>query len=428
MTNSRPWGSTYVSHQSNNYPNAEIEQNKLTRNWNKSQLLKLLYGLYHTKIPTMIWGNPGIGKTSTVKSLGKKLNKETVIRSGNKSDPTDFSGIPYLKDENGGKTLIFSEPKYVQIMKDNPDGILFFDEITTCSPVIQVALLSIIQDCQFGEFDIPKTIYRVAAGNYNNITGTHNMSLALMNRFCHIFYNMDIDFFMDGFVSNFEQLGNLEEVKINNIEDQIIKENKYRLFVVNFVKAHHEFLDAFPVDGTISDPYEFAYPTSRSWDMVVKILSVLDENEPIYIEELVKGCIGDAAGTLFIKFKENFKIEIDIPSFVGREKEFQLLYPDRRHDYVSQVMSSMVFFLEHDPKKYMELWIQVINVLHNENNTYGNYAPYNSLIMKYLRSNIKYLLNSKTLASEDIREFSKRITCYDLLQIDVLKIYPDRNK
>jgi MoxR-like ATPase len=41
-------------------------------------------------------------------------------------------------------------------MKENPNGILFFDEITTCSPVIQVALLSIIQDSQFGEFEIPK--------------------------------------------------------------------------------------------------------------------------------------------------------------------------------------------------------------------------------------------------------------------------------
>jgi midasin (ATPase involved in ribosome maturation) len=122
MVNSRP---------SNKYPNKETEQNKLTRNWNKSQLFKLLYGLYHTKIPTMIWGNPGGGKTSTVKFLGKTLGQSTEIRSGNKSDPTDFSGIPYLidvKGEEDGKTLKFSEPKYVQIMKKNPNGILFFEK------------------------------------------------------------------------------------------------------------------------------------------------------------------------------------------------------------------------------------------------------------------------------------------------------------
>jgi hypothetical protein len=396
------------------------EQKESVIKWNKSQLFKLLHGLYHTKIPTMIWGNPGGGKTSTVKFLGKTLGESTEIRSGNKSDPTDFSGIPYLidgKGEDGEKSLKFSEPKYVQIMKNNPYGILFFDEITTCSPVIQVALLSIIQDCQFGEFEIPKTIYRVAAGNYNNITGTHNMSLALMNRFCHIFYEMDIDFFMDGFVSDFK---NNEKAKINGKEQIIINENKYRLAVANFVKEKPNYLDAFPADGAISNPLEFAYPTPRSWEMVVKILSVLDENEPEYKEELVKGCIGDAAGKLFIEFIKKYKgLEVDIPGFVGREKEFRLPNP-KRHDHVSQIMASMVFYLEHAPKKYMELWIQVINVLHNEG--------YDGLIMKYLYSNIKILLESKTLDPENIREFSKRIPCYELLQIDAFDKFSNRNR
>ena len=383
----------------------------------KNQLYKLLYGLYHTKVPTMIWGNPGGGKTSTITFLGKTLGKPTEIRSGNKSDPTDFSGIPYLidgKSGDGGKILKFSEPKYVQIMKGNPDGILFFDEITTCSPVIQVALLSIIQDCQFGEFEIPKSIYRVAAGNYNNITGTHNMSLALMNRFCHIFYNMNIEFFMDGFVSGWQ---NYERCKINNAEQQINKVIKYRLAVANFVKQHPDFMNAFPTDGTVSDPHEFAYPTPRSWEMVVKILSVLDENEPEYTEELVKGCIGEGAGNFFLKFLQDDKgLEMDIPGFIGKENKFHLPYPDR-HDHVSQIMAAMVYYLEQDPKKYLELWIQAINVLHNENNAYGNYASYDGLIMKYLFANIKLLIESKAILPKDIKEFSKRIPCYDLLGI-----------
>jgi MoxR-like ATPase len=390
-------------------------------NQNKNQLFKLLFGLYHTKIPTMIWGNPGGGKTSSVKFLGETLGKPTEIRSGNKSDPTDFSGIPYLidvKGEDSEKTLKFSEPKYVQIMKKYPEGILFFDEITTCSPVIQVALLSIIQDCQFGEFEIPRTIYRVAAGNYNNITGTHNMSLALMNRFCHIFYDMDIDFFIDGFVSGWQ---NYEEAKINKAEVKINKGNKYRLAVVDFVKQHPDYLDAFPTDGEILDPREFAYSTPRSWEMVVEILSVLDENEPEYIKELVTGCIGEDVGNLFIKFIDNYKgLEIDIPYFVGKEERFRLPHPER-HDHVSRIMASVVYYLEHDPKKYMELWVQVIKVLHNKNNIYGNYASYDGLIMKYLYSNMKHLLDSKTLDPKDIREFSKRIPCYNLLNLTALE-------
>ncbi|MCL2808978.1 MAG: AAA family ATPase [Treponema sp.] len=383
--------------------------------WNKNQLYKLLYGLYHTKVPTMIWGNPGGGKTSTVNFIGKNLNVPTVIRSGNKSDPVDFSGVPYLIDcanTEGGKALRYSEPKYVQIMKESPNGILFFDEITTCSPVIQVALLSIIQDCQFGEFEIPKSIYRVAAGNYNNITGTHNMSLALMNRFCHIFYDMNMEFFLDGFISGWQ---NYENCKINNSNDQIDKNLNYRLAVTNFLKQHPDLLNSFPADGAVSDPHEFAYPTPRSWEMIVKILSVLDGNEGEYIQELVKGCIGETTGNFFLKFLEDHKgLEIEIPSFVGKEDKFRLPYPDR-HDHVYQIMASMVYYLEQDPKKYMELWIHVINVLHNEDNKYGNYASYDGLIMKYLFSNIKLLLDTGILLPSDIKDFSKKIPCYNLL-------------
>jgi hypothetical protein len=135
---------------------------------------------------------------------------------------------------------------------------------------------------------------------------------------------------------------------------------------------------------------------------------------------------GDAASNLFIKLIKDYKgLEVDIPSFVGKEKEFRLPYPDQ-HDHVSQIMASMIYFLEHETKKYMELWLQVINVLHNENNTYGNYASYDNLIMKYLYSNIKHLLDSKTLDPKDIREFSKRIPCYNLLNIIALEKFSNR--
>ena len=384
----------------------------------KNQLFKLLYGLYHTKVPAMIWGNPGGGKTSTVSFLGQTLGVPTEIRSGNKSDPTDFSGIPYLSGKDTeDRVLTFSEPKYVRIMKDNPDGILFFDEITTCSPMIQVALLSIIQDCQFGEFEIPKSIFRVAAGNYSNITGTHNMSLALMNRFCHIFYEMDIDFFMDGFVSGWK---NYKECKINTSEEQVDKVLKYRLAVVDFVKKNPDFLNTFPADGIAGDAHELAYPTPRSWEMIVKILSVLDSNELDYLEELIMGCIGKDAGGFFINYmNDNAKsklFNINLPSYIGHEDDFVLPDPDR-HDQVSHIMSSIVYYLEHDPKKYLELWIRIINVLHNKDNEFGNYGSYDNLIMKYLLNNIKFLSNSRHIQPGEMKVFFKRIPCYDLLGV-----------
>jgi len=129
----------------------------------------------------------------------------------------------------------------------------------------------------------------------------------------------------------------------------------------------------------------------------------------------VKGCVGDAAGNFFIKFIQDYKgLEVDLPGFVGKEDEFRLPYPDR-HDHVSQIMASIVYYLEEDPKKYMKLWIQVVNVLYNKGNAYGNYAGYNNLVMKYLFNNIRHLLESKALTPDKMEDLQKRMPAYDLL-------------
>jgi len=387
----------------------------------KNQLFKLLYGMYHVRgdsskgdrgVPVMIWSNPGMGKTSTVEFLGKQLGVYTECRSGNKSDPVDFSGIPHMVGEGENKTVRYSLPQYAKNLTSNPDGILFLDELTTCTPVIQVALLSIIQDCKFGDFEIPKSVFRVAAGNYNNLTGTHTMSLALMNRFCHIHYNMDIDFFRDGFVSGWQ---NFEMPKINKKEDQVDKILKYKLAVANFLKEQPDFLNQMPEDG-ISNEYDVAYPTQRSWENAVKILAVLDENETGYIEELVKGVIGMDAGNFFMKFLQDYKgLGINIPDYADCPEKFRLPYPDR-HDHVSQIMSSLVYYLNNEPQKYFELWVHVLNVLHNEGEKYGKYASYDNFIMRFLFPNIKMLLETKTInPPTKLKELKNRIPCYNLL-------------
>jgi hypothetical protein len=144
-------------------------------------------------------------------------------------------------------------------------------------------------------------------------------------------------------------------------------------------------------------------------------MSVLDQNEGDYIAERVKGCVGETAGAYFLNFSlENKGLGIDIPSFVGKEDKFFLPEPER-HDHVSRIMAVVVYYLEHEPKKYLNLWLRTLDVLHNENERFGKYAAYDNFIMKYLYANIKHLLNSKAVAPKDLKELSKKIPCYDLL-------------
>jgi len=363
-------------------------------------LSKLLLGLYAAKVPTMIWSDPGVGKTSTVKQIGEILNVPTVMRSGNKSDPTDFSGIPYLTGGDTNKEMRMSLPTYVKELDQAKNGILFFDEINTCPQQIQNALLSIIQDCQYSEFTIPRTTFRVAAGNYVETAGNRQMSAALANRFIHLFAEADVEYWCAGFISGFR---NYEVPKINKLgsEAQVQKLLKYRLAMVDFMKQHPDYLKMTPKE--MINREDVAYPSPRSWDNASVILSVLDENEPEFVNELICGVLGTQVGPLFLNFTANYKgLGIELEDYVGKETKFRLPDPDA-HDQVSKIMASMVYYLGIDPKKYLPLWMQVINVLFNQDKKYGNYPSYRNLIMAYLGSNLTELVRKKVITATEVK-------------------------
>lgn len=375
-------------------------------------LIKLLLGLYHTKVPTMIWSQPGCGKTATVTMLGDVLKVPTILRSGNKADPTDFSGIPYLSEnEVGAKDVKVSKPTYIRELEKAENGILFFDEINTCPTSIQVALLSIIQDCQFGEFTIPRTTFRVAAGNYAETLGNRQMSPALMNRFVHLFVESNPEQWCNGFVSGFQ---NFERPIINSPEEQQKRLLKYRLAVVDFIKEHPDYLSMYPEE--FNNKTDVAFPTPRSWDLATQILSVIDENSEEYKEELLRGVIGTTVTPIFMSYISNYQgLGVDLTTFVGNEQSFRLPNPNKA-DHVDKIMKSIVYYLTQEPKKYYPLWIHVVNTIYNKDEKWGKYDGYATLIMAFLQSNVSYLLDTKTILPKDLEaDLAKKMDCYQEL-------------
>ena len=69
-------------------------------NFAKTSVQKLaLYFCLRAKLATMIWGDPGIGKTKSVEQMAKVLgfHLETVIASIR--EPTDIGGHPILSKD-----------------------------------------------------------------------------------------------------------------------------------------------------------------------------------------------------------------------------------------------------------------------------------------------------------------------------------------
>lgn len=380
-------------------------------------LFKLLYGMYHTGVPVMVFGNAGIGKTSIIKQLGRVLNVTTVTKSSSKVTDVDLTGIPYLVDvlDNGKevnpadvvnvrchKEVRISVPTYVKQLNNDPNGILFFDELSTASIDVQKQMLSLIQDCELNDFTIPKSTFRVAAGNYSNIQGNKPLSRALLNRFCHIHAQANIDAMINGFVSGFN---NYEVCKLNSKDEAEHKLIQYKILVTDFWKAYPQYLDNMPED--IVSEEDQGFPSPRAWENACKILSVLDCNDDEYIETLICGVLGDGPGKLFLTYKNSNELfDIDIREWVGKESTVTLPHPDDMHE-VYQITSSVVAYFEKDCKKYLDLWARIINLLHNKDNKYGKYTPYDNIIKTFMTSST--IILNKYSSEHEPELISKKI-------------------
>ena len=376
-------------------------------------LFKLLHGMYATKVPVIVFGNAGIGKTSIIKQLGRTLGVTTITKSSSKVTDVDLSGIPYLQEiaEKNTKTDVVNQkmhkevrisvPTYIQQLNGDPNGILFFDELGTAPIDIQKQMLSIIQDCELNDFTIPSTTFRIAASNYSNISGNKIIQQALLNRFCHIHATANVDEFCAGFVSSFS---NYELAKINSKEEQENKLIQYKMLIVDFLKAHPQYLENMPED--VVDECDQAFPSPRSWENVAKVMAVLDGNEEEYLEVLVCGLVGDAIGKIFLQYcSENDLFNIDLREYVGKEQTFVLPNPDK-HSEVYHIISALMAYVKLDAKKYIKLWTRIINVLHNKDHKFGDYTGYDNFIMTFMHASMQIFTENGLISAEQIQSWA----------------------
>lgn len=125
------------------------------------------------KVPVLLLGPPGIGKTEIVKQIAEEKNLKLFIFEGSSLDPTDVRGIPMLV---GGETRFSRSPLY-----PSEDSILLIDELAFASTQTQRSLNSLLLDRRLGTEIIPSSCFVFATGNPPQYGG--NMLLnTLINR------------------------------------------------------------------------------------------------------------------------------------------------------------------------------------------------------------------------------------------------------
>lgn len=133
--------------------------------------------------PLMVWGGPGVGKSTILRKVAEALGIGFIDIRLAQREPVDIRGLP-VPDENSVRWLISSDwPR-----DPTSRGILLFDELTAADRSLQVAAYEIILDRRLGDlYQLPKGWYIVAAGNREeDMAVATTMSSALANRFMHV--------------------------------------------------------------------------------------------------------------------------------------------------------------------------------------------------------------------------------------------------
>ncbi len=233
-----------------------------------TDLSAAIESLVQQRVPTFLWGAPGIGKSSIVKQIAKSKGIGFIDLRLALMDPTDLKGIPfYDKDSH---TALWAPPAF---LPRDGEGILFLDELNSAAPSVQASAYQLILDRRVGEYELPEGWAIVAAGNREGDRGvTYRMPSPLANRFVH--FEMDVD---------------VEDWRLwaykNAIDDR----------VVSYISYKNEHLFTFDAK---SDTKSFATP--RSWEYVNSVLkSSVSEN---LLLETIGGAVGRDVAVSFLAF------------------------------------------------------------------------------------------------------------------------------
>lgn len=236
---------------------------------------------------TMLWGQPGVGKSQGVYEIAEAL-KATTHKSVQVCEvrlllfnPIDLRGIPVANED---KTLaVWLKPKIFQMDESSQTiNILFLDEISSAPASVQAAAYQLVLDRAVGEHKLPDNCLIIAAGNRTTDKSVaYKMPKALANRFLHI---------------NVES--NFKDWKAWAITHGINSK------IIGFLNFCPKLLNTF------DDSDQIAFATPRTWEMASHILDNSDSLNEAF--PLICGLVGSGAA---YEFNTWCKVYKDLPDY-----------------------------------------------------------------------------------------------------------------
>jgi hypothetical protein len=252
------------------------------------------------RVPVLLWGAPGTGKTSAIRAMAEAMGLpcETVIASIR--EPSDFAGLPIVV----GDGVRFAPPMWARRLADAGHGLLFLDELSTAPPAVQAALLRVVLERAVGDLTLPDQVAVVAAANPpEQAADGWDLSAPLANRLCHLSWEADPRAVADGLA------GGWTAPSVPLIPDgRQAEEILSRGLVAAFLHVRPALACAPPTDAASAGR---GWPSPRTWEMAAKLMAAGNAAGATQDARsaLIRGAVGDGAGIEFLAWL----VEMDLP-------------------------------------------------------------------------------------------------------------------
>ena len=268
-------------------PRRKKNINPYNFNFDKLTEIDIIKNALKANVSIFLHGKPGCGKSARV----KQLDPDFIELNLTHLDPELLDG---LAGEVDGKA-VHIKPSWLDELeekaKSEPDKIhiLFLDELTNASPMMQAKAYGIVFDKKVaGKWKLPENVRVVAAGNELSDSSVANeMAEPLYDRFAHLNIETDVGSWLDWAVTDDDEYVRLDYKKID-------EENRPKI---------HPAILAFIIykgESVLETPFNSEKPTPhanpRRWEMASKML--YESNNP----NALKSIIGDVLVSDFIEF------------------------------------------------------------------------------------------------------------------------------